>query len=214
MVNRQVLPDPKDWPTSIEDFADPRFKGKFAIATVNEETTVSQVSSIRLAKGDAYAYGLVKRLLENGLKRYAHNGLVRESLPEEGNAAAMVNSSNCNVFLMAGKPIGEAWIDQETGGLGTHIEAHTIAVFKGAKHPEAARDFIDFILGVEVQTLLARMYGETPVNPKAVHGTVRPLAEIRKTDAPMDRVTALRDETKAWLVDHGFAPPPDYVPPD
>ncbi len=61
MVNRQALPDPKDWPTSIEELTEQRFHGKFAIATVNEETTVSQVSSIRLARGDAYAYGLVKR---------------------------------------------------------------------------------------------------------------------------------------------------------
>jgi ABC-type Fe3+ transport system substrate-binding protein len=51
------------------------------------------------------------------------------------------------------------------------VEAHTVAVIKGCKHPQSARDFIDFLLTPEVQGMLARLYGETPVNPKADHGS-------------------------------------------
>jgi ABC-type Fe3+ transport system substrate-binding protein len=88
--------------------------------------------------------------------------------------AALANSSNVHVFHLEGNPVGETWLDQEDGGLGTHVEAHTVAVIKGCKHRQSARDFIDFLLTPEVQGMLARLYGETPVNPKADHGRVRP----------------------------------------
>jgi ABC-type Fe3+ transport system substrate-binding protein len=118
-----------------------------------------------------------------------------------------VNSSNYHVFLMAGNPVGEAWLDQEPGGLGTHVEAHVVAVVKGAKHGDAARAFVDFLLSADTQTLLARMFGETPVNPDAITGPVRPLAQIRRTPASVAKITALRDSTRAYLVKKGFAPP-------
>ena len=82
-----------------------------------------------------------------------------------------------------------------------------VALVKGAKHTEAGRAFIDFLLSAETQALLARMFGETPVNPDAPTGTVRPLAKIRRTPASIAQITALRDSTRAYLAKNGFAPP-------
>src|SRR5439155_450403 len=147
------------------------------------------------------------RLLANGLRIYPSNKHTRDALIPEGNAVAMVNSSNFHVFLMEGNPVGEAWLDQERGGIGTNIEAHVVAVIKGAKHPQAARDFIDWLLSPDIQTLLARMFGETPVNAKAVHGMVKPLSDIRRTDVSLAKITALRDSTRAYLSTKGFAAP-------
>jgi len=206
MINRRVLSDPASWPRSLEELASPRLRGKISMATTNEETTVSQWSSIRAAKGDDYAWALVDRLLANGLRTYESNKATREALIADANAVALVNSSNVHVFLMEGNPVGEAWLDQDEGGLGTHIEAHVAAVVKDAKHGEHARAFVDFLLSADTQTLLARMFGETPVNAAAVTGPVRPLAQIRRTAAPLAKITALRDSTRAHLTKKGFAP--------
>jgi iron(III) transport system substrate-binding protein len=207
MINRRVLPDPGSWPRSLEELATKRFHGKVSMATTNEETTVSQVSSIRAAKGDAYAWALIDRLLANGLRTYESNKATREALIRDRNAVALVNSSNYHVFLMDGNPVGEAWLDQDGDGLGTHVEAHVVALVKGARNAEAGRAFIDFLLSADTQTLLARMFGETPVNPAAVTGPVRPLAQIRRTPASLAKITELRDSTRAYLTKKGFAPP-------
>ncbi|HEX9437309.1 MAG TPA: extracellular solute-binding protein [Candidatus Limnocylindria bacterium] len=206
MVNRSVLRDPAAWPTSIRDLAEPALRGKASIATVNEETTVSQFSAMRALCGDAWTWGLVDRLLANGLRTYPSNKDTREALIAERNAVAMVNSSNFHVFLMEGNPVGEAWLDQDEGGLGTNVEAHTVAVIKGCRHPEEARAFVDWLLEADTQSLLARMFGETPVNPRAEHATVRPLARIRRMDVPLAKLTELRDSTRAYLSTRGFAP--------
>jgi len=207
MINRRLLPDAADWPRTLEELADPRFRGKVSMATTNEETTVSQWSSIRAARGDAYAWALADRLIANGLRTYESNKATREALVRDRNEVALVNSSNYHVFLMEGNPVGEAWLDQEDGGLGTQVEAHVVALVRGARHPDAGRAFIDFLLGPETQTLLARMFGETPVNPRAVTGTVRPLSAVRRTPVPLAKITELRDTTRAHLAKKGFAPP-------
>lgn len=207
MINRRVLPDPAAWPRSLEDLATEPFRGKICMATTNEETTVSQISAIRAAKGDAYAWGLVDRLLVNGLRTYESNKATREGLIRDRYAVALVNSSNYHVFLMEGNPVGEAWLDQDDGGLGTHVEAHVVALVRGAENREGGQAFIDFLLSAETQTLLARMFGETPVNPDAVTGTVRPLSLIRRTPVSLGKITELRDGTRAYLTKKGFAPP-------
>lgn len=204
MVNRTVLPDAAAWPARLEDLTDPRFRGLTAHAALVETTTVAQFAALRVAKGDAYTVGLIDALLANGMRIYASNLRTREALARERKAVAVANSSNIHVFYMEGNPVGEAWLDQEPGGLGSHVEAHTVAVLAGAKHSAEARAFVDFLLSIEIQGLLARLFGETPVNADAVHGPVRPLEQIRRLDAPLPKVAALMESTVTLLRDKGF----------
>jgi iron(III) transport system substrate-binding protein len=205
MVNRRELGEPSEgWPLRLEDFTTPFYRRKVACASLVEMTTVAQFAALRVAKGDSYTEGLIDRLLANGFRIYKSNLFTREALAREDLAAALANSSNVHVFYLEGNPVGEAWLDQDEGGLGTHVEAHTLAVLKGCKHPEAARNFVDFLLTTEVQSMLARLYGETPVNPKADHGWVRPLGDIRRMDAPLAKIATLMQSTVALLRSKGF----------
>jgi iron(III) transport system substrate-binding protein len=205
MVNRLVLGDgPVGWPTRLEDFSLPRFKGRVACASMVEMTTVAQFAALRVALGDTKAETLIDNLCSNGLHIYKSNLFTREALARENLAAALANSSNVHVFYLEGNPVGEAWLDQDDNGIGTHVEAHTVAVIKGGQHPQEARDFIDFLLTPEIQGMLARLYGETPVNPNTDHGWVRPLSDIHRMDAPLERVVSCMDSTTRLLRAKGF----------
>jgi ABC-type Fe3+ transport system substrate-binding protein len=63
---------------------------------------------------------------------------------------------------------------------------------------------VDFLLSPEIQSMLARLYGETPVNARAEHGWVRPLAEIRRMDAPLTKVASCMQSTLELLRAKGF----------
>src|SRR5258708_26196652 len=185
MSNRRVRGDDASrWPSRLEDFTRVNFQGKLACASMAEATTIAQFAAIRIARGNAYAEELLDRFCANDLRVHQSNLETRQALAREDLAAALANSSNVHVFYMDGNPVGEAWLDQEDGGLGTHVEAHTLAILKGCKHPEQARDFVDFVLSAEVQSLLARLYGETPVNPAPDPGPANPLSQIRRTSPP------------------------------
>src|SRR5713226_7054828 len=81
---------------------------------------------------------------------------------------------------------------------------HTPWPFSKAANIPSGRDFIDFMLSTEVQSFLARLYRETPVTPEAEHGSVKPLAEIRRIDAPVDKIAADFDSTRGLLQSKGL----------
>ena len=77
-------------------------------------------------------------------------------------------------------------------------------VLRGAQHSEAARDFVDFLLAPEVQTLLARLYGETPVNPGVEFPPVRPLRTIKRLDATLEQALERLPSTHEMMRVRGF----------
>jgi iron(III) transport system substrate-binding protein len=204
MVNRRVLADRASWPQRLEDLTEPRFRSAVACASLVEMTTVAQFAALRVSRGDAWTRELIHALVANGLRVYESNQDTREALVREGLAAALANASNVQVFELEGHAVGEGWLDQGADELGTHLEAHTVAVLRGCRHVEAAQRFVDFLLSAEVQELLARRYGETPVNPDARVGSVRPLDEIRRLDAPLSAVLERLPDTVELLRGAGF----------
>ncbi len=204
MVNQTVLRDTSDYPRGLQDLDAPRFRNSVACAALVEMTTVAQFAALRVAQGEVWTEQFIDCLTANGLRVYPSNLRTREALMRERLALALVNSSNVHVFYLEGNPVAEAWLDQEDGGMGTHIEAHTVAVLRGCKHPQIARDFIDYLLSPQVQTLLARLYGETPVNSNAQHGWVRPLTQIRRIDAPLEEIVHEMNSTVELLRRKGF----------
>ena len=205
MVNWTTMGrDPAKWPKRLEDLADPRFKDKVIMASIQESIVTSYFAALRVAKGDEWTARIIDRLFDNGMRLYKSHAQERNALVREGYGIALVNSSNAHVFFLEGNAVGEAWLDQEEGGLGTLVETHTIAVIRGAKNPSAARSFVDFILSKEIQEMLARIYGEGPVNPAAVACGVRPVGEIRRIKATPDQIAARFHDTQKFLAAKGF----------
>jgi len=160
---------------------------------------------MRVAKGDDYTVKAIDRAFDNGMRLYKSHAQERNALVREGYGIALVNSSNAHVFFLEGNAVGEAWLDQEEGGLGTLVESHTVAVVKKGRNTEAARSFIDFILSKEIQEMLTRLYGESPVNPDAnVAGMVRTAGSIRRINATPAQIAARFTHTQKFLTDKGF----------
>lgn len=205
MINLATMGgDAGRWPTRVEDLTDRAYAGRVLIASTQETMTGAYFAALRVAQGDAWTIGLVDRLLDNGMRVYKSNLDVRNALVREGYGVALANGSNNHVFRMEGNAVAEGWLDQAAGGIGTNVEAHTVAVLSGARNARAARAFVDFLLSKDVQELLARMYGETPVNPDAATGWVRPLSSIRRVRADLGAIAERLASTTAMLRERGF----------
>jgi iron(III) transport system substrate-binding protein len=205
MVNWATMGrDPAKWPKRFEDLAAPEFKDKVLISSIQESIVTSYFAAMRVAKGDQWTARAIDRVLDNGARIYKSHAQTRNALVREGYGVALVNSSNAHVFFLEGNAVSEAWLDQEPGGLGTLVETHTTAVVRGARNGAAARDFVDFILSKEIQEMLARLYGEGPVNPAAMTGWVKPVATIRRINATPVQIAAKFKDTQRFLTDKGF----------
>jgi iron(III) transport system substrate-binding protein len=205
MVNWATMGrDPSKWPRKFTDLAEPEFKDKVVISSIQESIVTSYFTAMRIVKGDEWTTKIINRILDNGARLYKSHAQIRNAMVREGYGVALVNSSNSHVFLMEGNAVGEAWLDQEDGGLGTYVEAHSIGVVRGGKNGDAARGLIDFILSKEIQEMLARLYGEAPVNPAAQGGWVRPIRAIKRMPATGVQVSSRFKDTQRYLTALGF----------
>jgi iron(III) transport system substrate-binding protein len=206
MINWTVMGrDPSKWPKRFEDLGDPQFRDKVNMSSIQESIVTAYFSAMRIAKGDQYTHKVIDAAFNNGMRLYKSHAQARNALIREGYGVSLVNSSNCHVFFLDGNAVGEQWLDQEPGGLGTWVEAHTVGVVKGGKNPNAARSFIDFVLSKEIQEILVRLYGECPVNSAAsTGGWVRPASEIRRINAAPLQVAQRFKDTQKFLIDKGF----------
>ncbi|HVJ69397.1 MAG TPA: extracellular solute-binding protein [Caulifigura sp.] len=87
---------------------------------------------------------------------------------------------------------------------------NTVSVVKGARHPEEARKFVDFMLSAESDTLLAKSGSrQSPVHSDVkiedLPAEIRGMQDWAKDGADLSGLSKSRDECLAWLLKE-FAP--------
>ena len=197
--------DPAKWPTRFEDLADARFRDKVLMSSIQESIVTSYFAAMRVAKGDEYTGKLIDRAFDNGMRLYKSHAQERNALVREGYGVALVNSSNAHVFFLEGNAVGEAWLDQEEGGLGTLVESHTIAVVKGARNP-GRRARLHRLHPLEGDPGDARApLWRVAREPRGLgRGNGAHAGSIRRINATPAQVAARFKDTQKWLTDKGF----------
>src|SRR5690606_30886149 len=96
-------------------------------------------------------------------------------------AFALTDTDDFHVALLKGLPVAAVFPDQGEGEMGTMLIPNSVAIIKGAPHPEAARKLVDYILSEELEGLLAAARSaQIPLRP----GVTGPKeAQILKIDA-------------------------------
>jgi iron(III) transport system substrate-binding protein len=81
---------------------------------------------------------------------------------------------------------------------GSPVITDAIAVIKGAKHPEAAKAFVEFAGSAEVQAMLARKFNRMPTLPDALADAPAWMARIKFKIMDVDW-GALASKQSAWM---------------
>jgi len=101
----------------------------------------------------------------------------------------------------AGSPVAIVYPDREPGGLGTLFIPNTLAIIKGAPHPDAARALADHLLSPEVEGTLAT--GPSAQIPLLKSTEVPARVETPKTvhamEADFEQAATLWDKVAAFL---------------
>lgn len=192
----------KDAPKSILELTDPKYKGKIAIAGTVERTTLSQLAYLIDFMGEAKAKEFVENLKKNELKILPDNSDVRKGVASGEFALGITNSPNYYIAKQEGAPVGVVYPDQGEGQMGTLVNPNTASIVKGTKHMAEAKQFIDFMLSPEAQSLLNKDGYEIPVIPGVAAGDVKTLADFRGAKISQEKLGAL--EKKAQELFPGF----------
>ncbi len=197
IVHQQV----KDPPRKIEDYLDPRFKGRGVIANPLFGTTAIHFAALFALWGPEKARAFFEALKENGVAISASNGESADLVASGRYDFALVDTDDVVARMRQGLPVKLVYPDQGEEGLGVLVVPNAVVLIRGAPHPEAAKRLIDYLLSPEVEAKLARAAcAQIPLRP-GVPGPkeLRPLSELRILEVNYGEVAEKLLEIQPYL---------------
>lgn len=140
-------------PKSIFEFTNILWKGKVALAYPLFGTTATHVAALYSTLGQDMTEGYLKALKDNAVVIVDGNAVARDIVVQGQLPIAFTDTDDVNVAVQSGKPVRMLWPDKE--GIGTLLIPNTVALVKGAPHPDEARALIDYLLSRKVESRLA-----------------------------------------------------------
>ncbi len=139
-------------PTSLADMADPKWRGRSAIALPFFGTTFTHMSILRQAWGEKRLIDWMVSVKANGTAIAPGNGSVRDLVASGERAFGLTDTDDAHGAMLDGKPVAVVVPDAEQGAV---LIPNTVAMIAGCPHPKQARQLIDYLLSAEVEQALA-----------------------------------------------------------
>lgn len=155
IVNRELIPDEADYPKSMWDFADPKWKGKCGIARPLTGTTLTHFAALQHVLGRAEFDEWVDGLFANDVAFLQSNGATMRAVRDGKLAFAFTDTDDYHVALSKGAPVACVFPDQGDDQVGTMLIPNSVSIVKGGPNPEGARKLVDWILSESTEALLA-----------------------------------------------------------
>jgi len=166
IVNRTLLPDQAEWPKSMWDLIDPKWKGRCGVARPLTGTTLTHFAALQVVLGAAEFQRFVDGLPANEVALLTSNGATMRAVAEGKLAFAFTDTDDYHVALRKGHPVGCVFPDQGEGQIGTMLIPNSVAIIAGAPHREAARRLVDWLLAESTEAALAKgMSAQIPLRP-------------------------------------------------
>jgi iron(III) transport system substrate-binding protein len=197
LVNRSLVRD-AERPTSIRDLADPRFKGRAAIANPLFGTTTMHVAALFSVWGEDQARAFMEAVKANGVRIASSNGEVKRLVVAGEVVFGLTDTDDANEALKEGAPVDVVYPD--AGGLGTLVMPTAVVLMRGAPHPEGARQLVDYLLSAETEAQMAEAAAHMPLRAGVkTPPLVRSVSDIRAMDVDFGRVALEMQRIQPWL---------------
>jgi iron(III) transport system substrate-binding protein len=163
------------------DLLDPKWKGQVAIARPLTGTTLTHATALADVIGKDKAQEYFEAIAAAGetgaVNIVTSNGEVMRKVSEGVLSWGWTDTDDYNVALQNGKPVAVVYPDQDT--IGTLLIPNTVCIMKKAPRPDAAKQFIDWVLSEEIEQALAESRSaQIPLRP----GVPRP-EHVRAPDS-------------------------------
>jgi iron(III) transport system substrate-binding protein len=207
IVNTNLIPNEADRPKSVLDLADPKWKGKFAMAKPQFGTTATHAACLFEVLGSNGAKEFFHSLKTNGITLVPGNKQVAQSVARGDFAIGVTDTDDALIELEEKKPVAIVFPDRDGHAahprLGTLYIPNTLAIVKGSPNRDGARKLVDYLLRPETEARLAEGGGfQIPLNPN-VKAKLPPAlmapSQVKVMAVDFEKATDLWDETQAFL---------------
>lgn len=207
LVNTDLVPADAR-PTSIYDFADPRWKGQAAIARPLFGMTASHIACLYVKLGAPEAEAYLASLKANDVQVLAGNKTAAEAVGRGAIAFCMTDTDDAIIEIEAGRPVIVVFPDSGPDQMGTLLLPNTLALLKDSPNPSNAEKLADFLLTAAVEEQLARSPSAQIPLHKQANVTSRILAGVTLKQMEVDfTAAAAAFEQAARYIEKEFLAP-------
>ena len=196
-----------DYPKSLWDLADPRWKGQIAMAKPLFGTTATQAACLFQAWGNEKASDFYRKLHANDVQLVPGNKQVATGVGAGQFALGLTDTDDAYEEIIEKRPVAMLFLDAnapEKSELGVLYIPNTVAMIKGCPNPAGAKKLIDFLLSPEVERKLAESKSkQIPLNPNVRVDSLEPIKTPRTARAlpvNFDQAVESWKESQAFLV--------------
>lgn len=140
-------------PKSLNDFLDPKWRGKACLANPLFGTSSMHAVALFTVLWDDKAKAFFDGLRTNDVKMLSSNGEVKRRVAAGDFAFGLTDTDDASVARKEGKPVGMIYPDQD--GIGTLIVPNAAVLIANNPNPKNAKRFIDYLMTAEVEKTLA-----------------------------------------------------------
>jgi iron(III) transport system substrate-binding protein len=151
---------------SYEDLADPKWKGRLCLRTSKKVYNQSLVAMMLARLGEAETARVVGGWVTNlATEPFANDNQVMEAIDAGKCDLGIVNTYYFGRLAKErpGLKVTIAWPNQASSGV--HVNVSGAGVTRHAKHPDEARQLLEWLSSAEAQGLFASLNLEYPANP-------------------------------------------------
>ncbi len=155
IVSKELIPNPDDYPRSMYDLTDPKWKGRCGIARPLTGTTLTHFTALRHVLGEEDFEEWVGGLFANEVQFLQSNGATMRAVRDGKLAFAFTDTDDFHVALSKGAPVACVFPDQIGNQPGTMLIPNAVAIVEGCPQPEHAKKLVDWVLSESTEALLA-----------------------------------------------------------
>lgn len=194
MYNKDLVPE-ADLPQSVFDLTDPKWQGQVGATDSTSDAMIAHVAALIKLVGEEKATAFVKGLVDNGTQFFGGHTDIRKAVGNGELKLGFVNHYYYHLSRTEGAPVGIVYPDQ--ADLGMLVNSTNAGIIQGAKHADAAKLFIDFLLSPEGQKIFAEKNFEYPLLADvALAEGVDPLADLKLAEINLTELYELRQQAK------------------
>ena len=151
-----------DLPDAIAGFTDPQWAGRVGWAPTNASLQAF-VTALRVLEGDDAALAWVTAMKDNGTQVYEGNGAIVDAVAAGEIDAGLVNHYYLYPKLAETPDLTAANKYYSDGDPGALVNVAGVAVLEGTDASEAAKEFVEYLLGNDAQVYFATETSEFPL---------------------------------------------------
>lgn len=168
--------------SSIRDLGNPKLRDRICMGPPVAGTVASHMAALYTVMGRKGFEAYLNELKSNGMKVVGGNSVAAQMVGQGTMYACLTDNDDVDATLREDGKIKAIVPDQGADGVGTLTIPCSAGLIAGARHPEAARKLLEYVLSRQVeQKLLEAEYAAFSVYTPAESGGVRSM-DVKYTD--------------------------------